>query len=98
MEVINLKKLIQNIGKDNPGAYSVVIQLQYFNRWIHMLRFLEKRKYIGETLYRIYKDNNQDIIKLGKWLLNEMDTEIINKRSHIGIKIPKFKIDEKEIK
>lgn len=66
-------ELIMKVSKGNPGALSVIKQLEWYSRWYEMLKFLDKKGIVGGEIWAKYKDEfHQDASKFARWLEDEM--------------------------
>lgn len=87
-----LQDLILEVSQGNPGAITVIRELQWFSRWEKMLRYFKETGLVGGVLWVRFKDDyHQSVHDFG----NAIDKEIWERDSipqdpH-GIKLPKFK-------
>lgn len=69
----NIKEIILEVGAGNPGAYTVIKELQWFSYWHEIITWCLKKGIVGFKLWELYKDEyKMDSYKLGKYLENEM--------------------------
>lgn len=88
-------KVIDLVGVGNPGAYTVIKELEWFTYWHELLRFCLKKGYVGSKLWELYKDEyNQDGNKLGHFLETEMfkDREYEHLANPQANNLPRYKI------
>ena len=64
-----LKKLLTEVGQGNPGAMTVIAELQYFSKWTEILKTAKKHGYVGGKLWELYKNKyGTSTIATGKHL------------------------------
>lgn len=68
----DIQEIILGVAQGNPGAMTVIRELQWFNHWYEMLQFCLKKEYVGGRLWSMWKDDfhmsNHDF---GNWLNQE---------------------------
>lgn len=68
-----LQDLILEVAQGNPGALTVIRELQWFSRWEKMLRYFKEIGLVGGELWAKYKDEyHQSIHDFGHAIDKEM--------------------------
>jgi hypothetical protein len=61
------------VGEGNPGALTVLSQLQYFTKWPEMVHYLRLHGPRGADLWVLYKDvHGHSISDTGREILSRM--------------------------
>lgn len=65
----DIKQLVVEVGAGNPGAYTVMKELEWFSHWYEMLVYLRREGIVGGKLWELYKDTyHQSGHDLGHYL------------------------------
>lgn len=79
-------------GSINAGAVRVSQELQWFTKWLDMLRWLSKKGYTGSKLWELYKDTfKQNSHELGIFIKQEISKEKAEKYKHERLTYPSIK-------
>jgi hypothetical protein len=86
-----LQNLILEVAQGNPGAITVIRELQWFSRWEKMLRYFKETGLVGGALWAKFKDEyHQSIHDFGHAIDKEIwERDLIPQDPH-EIKLPKF--------
>ena len=86
-----LEKLILEIADGNPGAITVIRELQWFSRWEKMLRYFKEIGLTGGSLWARFKDDyHQSVHDFGHAIEKEMHEREPKKDNLHGMKLPEF--------
>lgn len=68
-----LNELIKEVGGANPGAFTVIRELQWFSRWEKMLEYFKEIGLVGGKLWaRVADDYHHDFHAFGTAIDREM--------------------------
>lgn len=86
-----LQDLVIKVAQGNPGAFTVIRELQWFSRWEKMLRYFEETGLVGGALWAKFKDEyHQSIHDFGHAIDNEIQQRDTKSNVPHHIKLPKF--------
>lgn len=85
---MNIQKIIIEVGNGNPGAYTVIKELEWFSHWHEMLSFCLKKGWTGGKLWSMYKDDfHMSSHDFGHWL----DEQCLKDKEFEHLKNPQSK-------
>ena len=86
-----MKELIADVSQGNPGAMTVIRELQWFSHWEKMLRYFKEIGLIGGALWaRCSDDYHLSFHDFGHAIDKEMSEYYARTEKPLKIKLPKF--------